>query len=104
MEETNKMNQTPEETARELSKLAEKLAEMDKAEGVFGEAVTDDELEDVAGGFIITTKVYRCDICGLIVDGQKHDHCQGQKPNAVCPFVYDYLKPSKPDPAVGPRP
>ena len=100
----NKLAKTPEETAQALSETAKKLADMDKAEGVFGEIMTEEELEDVAGGVVIPTKVYSCDICGLIVDGEKHDHCQGQKPNAVCPFVYDYLKPSKPDPAVGPRP
>ena len=100
----NKLAKTPEETAQALSETAKKLADMDRAEGVFGEIMTEEELEDVAGGVIIPTKVYRCDVCGGIVDGQKHDHCQGQKPNAICPFVYDYLKPSKPDPAVGPRP
>lgn len=100
----NKYAQTPEETAQALSETAKKLADMDKAEGVFGEIMTEEELDDVAGGVIIPTKVYRCDICGVLVDGVKHDHCQGQKPNAVCPFVYDYLKPSKPDPTVGPRP
>ncbi len=99
-----KLTQTPGETEPALSDLADRLADMDKAEGVFGEIMTEEELEDVAGGVIIPTKVYRCDICGVLVDGKKHDHCQGQKPNAVCPFVYDYLKPSKPDPAVGPRP
>ena len=54
MEETNKMNQTPEETAQALSELAEKLAEMDQAEGKFGEveanALPDEYLEEVAGG------------------------------------------------------
>ena len=50
MEDLNNMTQTPEETAQNLSALADRLAEMDKAEGVFGEAVTDEELEDVAGG------------------------------------------------------
>ena len=50
MEDLNKKNQSPEETAQELSRLAEKLDEMDKADGFFGEAVTDEELEDVAGG------------------------------------------------------
>ena len=56
MEETNKMNQTPEETAQELSELAEKLAEMDRAEGKFGEveanALPDEYLEEVAGGIL----------------------------------------------------
>ncbi len=44
------LSQSPEETVQTLSELAEKLAEMDKAEGVFGEAVSDEDLEMVAGG------------------------------------------------------
>lgn len=54
MKEMNKTAQTPHETARELSDLAEKLEEMDKAEGFFGEsmaeALTDDYLDEVSGG------------------------------------------------------
>lgn len=48
--EEKKIAHTPAETAQALSELAEKLEEMDKADGLFGEAVTDDELEEVAGG------------------------------------------------------
>ncbi len=55
MEETNKMNQTPEETAEALSDLAEKLKKMDRAKGAFGEsmgdALPDEYLEEIAGGF-----------------------------------------------------
>ena len=54
MNELNKKVQTPRETAQALSDLEEKLEEMDKAEGFFGEsmaeALTDDYLEEVAGG------------------------------------------------------
>ena len=54
MNELNKKAQTPRETAQALSDLEEKLEEMDKAEGFFGEsmaeALTDDYLEAVAGG------------------------------------------------------
>ncbi len=54
MEELKKQAQTPKETAQELSELAEKLAEMDRAEGAFGEsmadALTDEYLEEVVGG------------------------------------------------------
>ena len=46
--------QTPQETDQALSSLADKLEEMDDAEGVFGEAVfdspSDDVFEDIAGG------------------------------------------------------
>ena len=44
--EEKKTALTPEETARELSSLAEKLEEMDKAEGEFGENMADDALSD----------------------------------------------------------
>ena len=54
MDDLNKNIQTPEETAQTLSDLAKKLEEMDRAEGFFGEsmaeALTDDYLEEVAGG------------------------------------------------------
>ena len=42
--------QTPEETAQDFSALSDRLEEMDKAEGVFGEVITDEELDFVAGG------------------------------------------------------
>lgn len=68
MEEKKKKAQTPEETAQALSDLAEKLEEMDKAEGVFGEAITDAELDDVAGGHLPTKPanmgLARCKNCG----------------------------------------
>ena len=47
--------QTPRETEQALDETAKKLEEMDRAEGDFGEAMTDaltDEyLEEVVGGF-----------------------------------------------------
>ena len=76
MEELKKQAQTPEETAQELSELAEKLAEMDRAEGAFGEsmadALTDEYLEEVVGGIArpaVTTPGREycpryCDQCG----------------------------------------
>lgn len=41
---------TPEENDRALAELAVKLGELDAAEGVFGEAMLDEELDEVAGG------------------------------------------------------
>ncbi len=73
MEDKKKQAQTPEETARELSELAEELAEMDRAEGAFGEsmadALTDEYLEEVVGGLAplaVTTPgcdTKLCDVC-----------------------------------------
>ena len=56
MEEKNNKTLTPRETEQTLSNLTEKLNEMDKAEGVFGEAMPDAELDDVAGGGKIVTE------------------------------------------------
>lgn len=46
--------QTPEETARAVAGLADRLEEMDRAEGVFGEvmdgALSVDDLERITGG------------------------------------------------------
>ena len=68
MEDLNKKNQSPEETAQTLSELADKLDEMDKAEGVFGEAMTEEELDYVAGGQGVTqqpdTSYATCQQCG----------------------------------------
>ena len=57
-----KSTQTPTETEQALYGLAEKLEEMDRAEGFFGEsmanALPDDFLDEVAGGMpeiVITT-------------------------------------------------
>ena len=61
----NKKNrtQTPDETRQALAALAEKLEEMDRAEGDFGEAMVkalpDVFLDEVAGGMphiVITTQ------------------------------------------------
>ena len=46
--------QTPDETEQDFSALSDRLEEMDQAEGVFGEVITDEELDFVAGGFIST--------------------------------------------------
>ena len=48
---------TPKETEQAVSDLAERLAEMDKAEGVFGEAMdeelSDEYMDEIAGGLPI---------------------------------------------------
>lgn len=65
-----KKAQTPKETAQALSDLTEKLEEMDKAEGVFGEAIADVKLDDVAGGLLVTAPEQKtgfwcsCSMCG----------------------------------------
>ncbi len=51
MEEMNRKAQTPEETEQAVALQAKRLEEMEKAEGVFGEAISYEEMEDVAGGW-----------------------------------------------------
>lgn len=41
---------TPKEMETDVKKLAEKLEEIDSAEGIFGEVITDEELDSIAGG------------------------------------------------------
>ena len=82
--------QTPEETA--LSALAEKLAEIDRAEGVFGEAVTDEELEDVAGGVPLNPSYNPtpavCDVCGHAFGANyPPTKCLGGSAAYECPYV-----------------
>ena len=52
---------TPKETEQAVSDLAERLAEMDRAEGVFGESVDeelpDEYMEEIVGGAIIPVTV-----------------------------------------------
>ena len=52
---------TPKETEQAVSDMAERLAEMDKAEGVFGEAVDEDLpdefMDEIAGGAILPVTV-----------------------------------------------
>ena len=55
MGEKNNKPLTPRETEQALSGITEKLMEMDKAEGVFGEEMQDEELDEVAGGIKIVT-------------------------------------------------
>ena len=85
-----KSAQTPEETA--LSALAEKLAEIDRAEGVFGEAVTDEELEDVAGGVLLNPSYNPtpaiCDVCGHAFGANyPPTKCLGGDAAYECPYV-----------------
>ena len=42
--------QTPDETEQDFSALSDRLEEMDQAEGVFGEVITDEELDEIVGG------------------------------------------------------
>ena len=44
--------QTLDETEQDFSALSDRLEEMDQAEGVFGEVITDEELDLVAGGHV----------------------------------------------------
>ena len=83
---------TSEETEQELSELAEKLEAMDKAEGFFGEAVTDEELEDVAGGApLIPSQAPHpatCEICGFAFGANyPPTKCLGRGAAYECPYV-----------------
>ena len=46
----NNHAKTPKEMETDVKNLAEKLEEMDQAEGVFGEVITDEELDEITGG------------------------------------------------------
>ena len=46
----NNHAKTPKEMETDVKKLAEKLEEIDSAEGIFGEVITDEELEEIIGG------------------------------------------------------
>ena len=50
----NNHAKTPKEMESDVKKLAEKLEEIDSAEGIFGEVITDEELDFVVGGIIPT--------------------------------------------------
>lgn len=67
-----KNSRTPEETAQALSEFAKKLEELDKTAGIFGEAVTDAELETVAGGVLLNPSQSPipaiCEVCGHSFD------------------------------------
>lgn len=86
---------TPKETEQAVSDLAERLAEMDKAEGVFGEPVddglSDEYMEEIAGGAIlpVTVGVITCHICGRQVDPTKtYGACPNHQPNENCPYYF----------------
>ena len=70
--ENKKLNaaQTPEETEQDISALSDRLEEMDKAEGVFGEVITDEELDFVVGGIIPTLEP----LCSSSSGGSSSDH------------------------------
>ena len=46
----NNHAKTPKEMESDVKKLAEKLEEIDSAEGIFGEVLTDEELDEITGG------------------------------------------------------
>ncbi len=48
----NNHAKTPKEMESDVKKLAEKLEEIDSAEGIFGEVITDEELDFVVGGIL----------------------------------------------------
>ncbi len=90
-----KTAQSPEQTAKSLSALAEKLEEMDRAEGVFGEPVdnglSDEYLEEVAGGIPPTPSVgvITCCVCRKSVDPTRtYDNCPNYQPNESCPYYF----------------
>ena len=47
---------TPKETDKAVEQLADDLAVMDRAQGIFGESISNEELEEVAGGVPWITK------------------------------------------------
>ena len=59
---------TPEKDDRALADLAVKLAELDAAEGVFGEAMLDEELDTAVGGGDTSSSPFltRCKRCGAM--------------------------------------
>jgi hypothetical protein len=91
MEELNKQAQTPDETAQTLSNLAARLEEMDKAEGFFGEVVTDEDLMKVAGGapilVTLSEMLPRCPYCNRIFDPKNPPtECLDGSPRVECYF------------------
>ena len=83
---------TPQETARDVDRLADRLEEMDKAEGFFGEAVTDEELEDAAGGALLNPSRNPdptiCEVCGQAFGAiYPPIKCLGGGAAYECPYV-----------------
>ena len=87
--------QTPRETEQALDETAKKLEAMDRAEGDFGEAMAealpDEYMEEVAGGFpqVIPTSGggFTCYICGKSVDPDKtYGACPNGQSNEKCPY------------------
>ncbi len=100
-----KSTQTPTETEQALYGLAEKLEEMDRAEGFFGEsmeeALTDEYLEEVVGGIMpvpVTTPGRRkCYLCGkAFADWMEFDivltECMDHRPPEKCPYCSEERK------------
>ena len=101
MKEIFKKVLTPWETEQAISGLAKKLNEMDRADGIFGEEMSVDEMEEVAGGFITTAPT--CGVCGYAISNHEpmRTQCPHGRSSAECPFV---MKMFKPDPTANPRP
>jgi hypothetical protein len=82
--------QTPEEMMQAASPLAEKLDEMDMAEGIFSE-ISDEQLDEIAGGAILPVTVpgsFKCAVCNQSVDPLKtYAECPNSKPAKSCPYV-----------------
>lgn len=100
-----KSTQTPAETEQALYGLAEKLEEMDRAEGAFGEsmadALTDEYLEEVVGGLMPVTVTtpgrQKCYLCGKkFADWMEFDimltECMDHRPPEECPYCFDERK------------
>ena len=63
--------ETPRESAQAVDRMADSLSDMDKAQGIFGESMLDEELDEVAGGAIKPIASARdgehwafCKVCG----------------------------------------
>ena len=69
---------TPDENDRALADLAIKLGELDAAEGVFGEAMLDRELDNAGGGLDFSSSAFMttCKECGFpYLKGTKCPQC-----------------------------
>ena len=85
----NRGGETPQETDQAVARLADRLAEMAQADGVFSERMLDEEVQNVAGGQIDSSNpgVNYCKQCGQpILYGQ--EFC-----GAACRSLWDSAHP-----------
>lgn len=88
MENKNNPVQTPKETEQALESLSDKLEEMDKAEGVIGEAMLEEDLDAVAGGApTIPPDLPVCPFCHHVAHGP-YKHCPYGAADVQCPYVH----------------